>query len=138
TDAMPQGIAALIGFNYEADFETNCKVMTAAAQSIQSAEITVAVRSVQIGPLRVREGDYLGIVNGHLAIAEEDMVHVISETLKRMKIEQMEILTLYFGEGITNQEAEDLARLIKGWHSQLEIQVVNGGQAHYAYIISAE
>ncbi|HEX7734784.1 MAG TPA: DAK2 domain-containing protein [Ktedonobacteraceae bacterium] len=138
TDTMPQGIAALIGFNYSADFETNCKVMTGAAKSIQTAEITTAVRSVQLGPVRVREGDYIGIVNGHLAIAEQDMEHVLDETLKRMKIEKLEIITLYFGEGVSEQQAEDLARRIKGQYSQLEIQVVNGGQAHYAYIISAE
>ena len=138
TSTMPQGIAALIGFNFSADFETNGKVMASAAQSIQTAEITTAVRSVQLGPVRVREGDYIGIVNGHLAIAEQDMEHVIRETLKRMKIEQLEIITLYFGEDITEQAAEELARRIKGWYSQLEIQVVNGGQAHYAYIISAE
>jgi uncharacterized protein len=138
TNTMPQGIAALIGFNFSADFETNSKVMTTAAQSIQTAEITTAVRSVQLGPIRVREGDYIGIVNGNLAIAEQDMDRVISETLKRMRIEQLEIITLYFGEGITDQAAEELARRIKGQYSQLEIQVVNGGQAHYAYIISAE
>jgi DAK2 domain fusion protein YloV len=138
TDTMPQGIAALIGFNFSADFETNGKVMTDAAHSIQTAEITTAVRTVQLGSVRVREGDYIGIVNGHLAIAEQDMDHVIDETLKRMKIEQLEIITLYYGEGVTEQAAEELARRIKGLYSQLEIQVVNGGQAHYAYIISAE
>ena len=138
TSTMPQGIAALIGFNFSADFESNCTVMTDAAQSIQTAEITRAVRSVQLGPLRVREGDYIGIVNGNLAIAEQNMEHVIHETLKRMKIEQLEIITLYFGEGAGAQDAEALAKAIKGWYSQLEIQVVNGGQAHYAYIISAE
>ncbi len=138
TDTMPQGIAALMGFNFSADFETNCKVMTEAAQSIQTAEITTAVRSVQLGNVRVREGDYIGIVNGNLAIAGQHMDHVLDETLKRMKIEELEIITLYFGEGITAQAAEATARRIKGQYSHLEIQVVNGGQAHYAYIISAE
>jgi dihydroxyacetone kinase-like predicted kinase len=58
--------------------------------------------------------------------------------LKRMNIEELEIITLYFGEGITLQIAEEAARRIKSRYSHLEIQVVNGGQAHYAYIISAE
>ena len=138
TDTMPQGIAALIGFNYAADFATNCEVMTEAARSIQTAEITVAVRSVQLGSVRVREGDYIGIVNGNLAIAEPDMDRVLDETFTRMHIEQLEIVTLYFGESITRTEAEKTARRIKSHYSQLEIQVVNGGQAHYAYIISAE
>ncbi|HEU5380585.1 MAG TPA: DAK2 domain-containing protein [Ktedonobacteraceae bacterium] len=138
TDTMPQGIAALTGFNFSADFETNCKAMTEAARSVSTAEITVAVRAVQIGNVRVREGDYIGIVNGDLAIAGQNMEHVLDETLKRMHIEQLEILTLYFGEELSGQEAEATARRIKHQYSQLEIQVVNGGQAHYAYIISAE
>jgi DAK2 domain fusion protein YloV len=138
TDTMPQGIAALIGFNFSADFESNSKVMTEAARSISTAEITTAVRSVQMGGVRVREGDYIGIVNGNLAIAGQHMDHVLDETLKRMHIEQLEIVTLYFGEGVTEQLAEETARHIKSQYSQLEIQVVNGGQAHYAYIISAE
>src|SRR5579883_110045 len=138
TETMPQGIAALTGFNFEADFETNCKVMTEAARSVQTAEITTAVRSVQMGNVRVREGDYIGIVNGDLVIAGQDREHVFDETLKRMQIEQLEIVTLYYGEGITQQVAEEAARRIKSRYSHLEIQVVNGGQAHYAYIISAE
>ena len=138
TETMPQGIAALIGFNFSADFESNCQVMTEAARNIQTAEITVAVRSVQMGGLRVREGDYIGIVNGNLAIAGEDMERVLDESLKRMQIEQLEIVTLYFGKGITLSQAEETARRIKNRYTQLEIQVVNGGQAHYAYIISAE
>lgn len=138
TDTMPQGIAALIGFNFSADFATNCKVMTEAARNVQTAEITVAVRSVQMGGVRVREGDYIGIVNGDLAIAGQNREQVLDETLKRMQIEQLEIVTLYFGEGISEQAAEETARRIKNHYAQLEIQVVNGGQAHYAYIISAE
>ncbi len=138
TETMPQGIAALMGFNFSADFESNCQVMTEAARNVQTAEITVAVRSVQMGGLRVREGDYIGIVNGNLAIAGEHMERVLDESLKRMQIEQLEIVTLYFGEGITSSQAEETARRIKSRYMQLELQVVNGGQAHYAYIISAE
>lgn len=138
SETMPQGIAALMGFNFSADFATNCQAMTEAARNVQTAEITTAVRSVQIDSVRVREGDYIGIVNGDLVIAGQDREHVFDETLKRMHIEQLEIITLYYGEGITQQVAEEAARRIKSRYSHLEIQVVNGGQAHYAYIISAE
>ncbi len=138
SETMPQGIAALMGFNFSADFAMNCQAMTEAARNVQTAEITIAVRSVQIDSVRVREGDYIGIVNGDLVIAGQDREHVFDETLKRMHIEQLEIVTLYYGEGITQQVAEEAARRIKSRYSHLEIQVVNGGQAHYAYIISAE
>ncbi len=138
TETMPQGIAALLGFNFEADFETNCKAMTKAAESIQTAEITTATRTVQLDSVRVREGDYIGLVNGDLVIAGQDMEYVIHETLQRMNIERYEIVTLYYGEGVTRQQAEETARSIKEKYSQLEIEVVDGGQPHYAYILSAE
>ena len=138
TETMPQGIAALLGFNFEADFETNCKAMTEAAESIQTAEITTATRTVQLDGLRVREGDYIGLVNGDLVIAGQDMEYVIHETLQRMNIERYEIVTLYYGEDMTRQQAEETAKSIKQKYSQLEIEVVDGGQPHYAYILSAE
>jgi len=138
TETMPQGIAALLGFNFEADFESNCKAMTEAAKNIQTAEITTAVRTAQIDGVHVREGDYIGLVNGDLAIAGQDIDHVIHETLQRMHIERYEIVTLYFGEDVTQQQAEETARHIKEKYSHLEIEVVDGGQPLYAYILSAE
>jgi uncharacterized protein len=138
TETLPQGIAALIGFNYVADFDANCKAMTHAASSIQTAEITTAVRSVQIGGVRVREGDYIGLVNGNLTIAGQDIDHVIRETLQRMNIDRYEIVTLYFGEDVNAQQAQETARSIKEQHSHLEIEVIDGGQPYYAYILSAE
>ena len=138
TETMPQGIAALLGFNFEADFESNCKAMTEAAKNIQTAEITTAVRTAQIDGVRVREGDYIGLANGNLVIAGQDIERVIHETLQRMHIERYEIVTLYFGEDVTRQQAEETARRIKEKHSHLEIEVVDGGQPLYAYILSAE
>jgi len=138
TDTMPQGIAALLGFNFEADFEANCQAMTEAAKNIQTAEITTAVRSAHIGGVRVREGDYIGLVNGNLTFAGRDMARVISETLERMDIDRYEIITLYFGEDVTREQAEETVRHIKEQHSHLEIEVVDGGQPYYAYILSAE
>ncbi len=138
TESMPQGITALLGFNFEADFESNCEAMTEAATHIQTAEITTAIRTVQVGGVRVREGDFIGLVNGNLVIAGQDIEYVIRETLQRMSIEHYEIVTLYFGEDVTKQRAEDTARSIKEKYSHLEIEVVDGGQPHYAYIISAE
>ena len=138
TESMPQGISALLGFNFEADFESNCESMTEATRHIQTAEITTAIRTVNIGGVRVREGDLIGLVNGNLVIAGQDMDYVIRETMQRMNIDRYEIVTLYFGEGVTEQQAEDTARSIKEKYSHLEIEVVDGGQPHYAYILSAE
>jgi DAK2 domain fusion protein YloV len=138
TDTMPQGIAALLGFNFDADFTSNCEAMTEAAKNIQTAEITTAVRSAYIGGVRVREGDFIGLINGNLTVAGQSMELVIQDTLQRMDIDRYEMVTLYYGEDVTSQQAQETAKRIKGRHSHLEIEVVDGGQPYYAYIFSAE
>ena len=135
---LPQGIAALLAFSFEADFEANTKAMTRATQNAQTAEITTAVRTVLIGSVNVREGDFIGVVNGDLAVAGREMRQVIQDTLQRMHIDNYEIVTLYYGADVTLAEAEETAKQIKQRYSQLEIEVVNGGQPYYAYIISVE
>jgi DAK2 domain fusion protein YloV len=138
TDTMPQGIAAMTGFNFEADFATNCQAMTEAANNVQTAEITTAVRTVQVNGVRVREGDFIGLINGHLSVAGQNMEHVIHDTLQRMKIDHYEIVTLYYGEDVTARQAEETAKSIKAQYSHIEIEVVDGCQPYYAYILSAE
>jgi dihydroxyacetone kinase-like predicted kinase len=93
---------------------------------------------VQIGGVRVREGDFIGLVNGNLTVAGQDMDQVIADTLQRMHIERYEIVTLYFGAEVSSEQARDLAARIKRQYSGLEIEVVDGGQPYYAYILSAE
>lgn len=135
---LPQGIAALLAFNYAADFATNCQAMTEAIEHIQTAEITTAVRSVQIGSVTVREGDFIGVINGNLAVAGQDIQMVLQDTLQRMQIDNYEIVTLYYGADVTAEAAQETSRRIKEQHSHLEIEVVDGGQLYYAYILSAE
>jgi DAK2 domain fusion protein YloV len=135
---LPQGIAALLAFNYAADFATNCQAMTEAIEHIQTAEITTAVRSVQIGSVTVREGDFIGVINGNLAVAGQDIQMVLQDTLQRMQIDNYEIVTLYYGADVTAETAQETSRHIKEQHSHLEIEVVDGGQLYYAYILSAE
>jgi DAK2 domain fusion protein YloV len=135
---LPQGIAALISFNFESDFDTNCQTMTNATQSIQTAEITKAVRSVDLDGLHVREGDCIGVINGDLAVASPDITDVLHGTLGRMHINDCEILTIYYGLEITAEQAQMIARKLKEQYSQLEIEVVDGGQPYYTYILSAE
>ncbi len=138
TDTMPQGIASLLACNFEADFVTNCQTMTVAANNTQTAEITTAVRTVQIEGVRVREGDFIGLINGNLTIAGQNIEDVIRDTLQRMHIDHYEILTLYYGQDVTAQEAQDTAKRIKAQYSHIEIEVVDGGQPYYSYILSAE
>ncbi len=138
SDSLPQGIAALLAFNFEADFASNCQSMDGAIQRVQVAEITQAVRAVQIDGINVTQGDVIGLVNGRLVTAGTDLTSVALETCNRMQVDQRELITVYYGADVTGPEANLMAQRIKEQFPAQEIEVVHGGQPFYAYIISAE
>jgi DAK2 domain fusion protein YloV len=138
TRTVPQGIAALLAFNYQADLETNHELMLEASTQVQTGEVTRAVRSAQVNGLCIKAGQFIGLLNGDLVTAKEDMLSVVIDLLERMNATDYEIVTIYRGEDILPDEAEALAEQIRQIYSDLEIEVLEGGQAHYHYIISAE
>ena len=138
TITVPQGISALLSLNYQANLATNVRTMGDAAEAIETAEITQAVRSVQIDGLEVEEGEVIGLVNGKLKAKGDDPAKVVMDSLQAMDAEDFEIITLYYGETITADEAQQLADQIADRYPEQEIEVVDGGQPHYHYILSAE
>lgn len=138
TVTVPQGVSALLALNYQADLATNIQVMTEAAAAIQTIEVTTAVRSVQVNGVAVQEGETIGLVNGELKLKGESPTQVIRLALQEIAAENYEIITLYYGESITADQAQHLADEIKSWYPDQEVEVVDGGQPHYSYILSVE
>jgi uncharacterized protein len=138
TASLPQGITALLAFNFEADFAANCAAMDAAITGVQSVEITRAVRTVQIDGVDVNEGDFIGLVNDKLVCSGPDQDAVIKEALARARVEEYEIITLYYGADADEAAAQALRQRIVMWFPRLAVEVVNGGQPYYAYIMSVE
>jgi uncharacterized protein len=136
--SLPQGVGALLAFNFEADFATNCKAMEAALANVQTVEITQAVRAVQLDGISVTEGDTIGLVNDRLVAAGRDVEAVIHEALTQARVAEHEIVTLYYGADREEPAAQALASRIQAWFPGLEVEVVNGGQPYYAYIMSVE
>jgi DAK2 domain fusion protein YloV len=135
---VPQGIAALLAFNYQADAEANAAAMLEAIAHVQTAEITRAVRSAQVNGLAVTEGQLIGLLNGELTSADEDEVALVRDVLERMDVSEYEIVTLYYGQDVSPEKAEALAQAIRGAYPSLEVDVLDGGQPHYYYVISVE
>lgn len=138
TITVPQGIAALLALNFQADLSTNTRVMTEAAQAIETAEITRAVRSTRLNGLSIQEGDIIGLVNGKLEVTGASPEEVVSAVLAKMDAGAREIVTLYYGESVSPEDAQRLADQIAEAYPDQEIEVVDGGQPHYYYIVSAE
>jgi uncharacterized protein len=138
TGTVPQGIAALLALNYQADLVTNAQVMDEAAQSIQTAEITRAVRAAHINGMQVQEGEVIGLVNGTLQVKGQEPAEVTKVALSQMHAQDFEIITLYYGESVTQNQAQQLADELAERYPDQEFEVVDGGQPHYYYILSAE
>jgi hypothetical protein len=138
TITVPQGISALLALNYQAGLADNVRIMTEAAGSLETAEITTAVRSVQIDGIDVQEGEVIGLVNGKLRAKGATADEVVLLALEEIGADEYEIVTLYHGETIGADEAQMLADEILQRYPEQEVEVVDGGQPHYHYILSAE
>jgi DAK2 domain fusion protein YloV len=138
TKTVPQGISALLAFNFQADIETNAERMTLAAGEIETVEVTRAVRSSQINGIDVSEGDVIGLLNDRLVAAGSDYTAVILDVLSQAFTDDHEVATIYYGGDATLEEANALAGQIIARYPGLEIEVHEGGQPHYRHILSLE
>jgi uncharacterized protein len=138
TKSMPQGMAALMAFNYEHDFDMNVKAMEAALHQVSTGEICYAIRDAQLDGITVHNGDIIGMVDDVMVSAGTEEIAVLRETLEKMCAAEREVITLYYGADITHDAAQFVAQRVGEWYPDVEIEVVEGGQPHYTYIISAE
>ena len=135
---VPQGVAALLAFDYEADMETNCDIMAEAIKSVKSIEITRSVRSCKIGGLDIKKKQAIGLLNGTIVAAQDNARDVLIEVLEKAELDKAEIVTLYYGQDTEETEAETCGNEIREKYPHLQVEVVKGGQPHYNYIVSAE
>lgn len=138
TKSIPQGVAALLAFDYEADFETNVKLMEKAKSAIKTIEITRAIRSTRLGGLKIKKRQAIGFLNGDLVAVGDITSDVLNEVLARLDLDEAEIITIYYGADTEGEEAEQVAASIREQHPRLQVEVVRGGQPHYNYILSVE
>jgi DAK2 domain fusion protein YloV len=138
TATIPQGISAVLAFDHQADLETNAHTMKQAAHGVQTAEVTTAIRGAQINGVRVEEGEVIGLLDGELTASGSTLEEVVQEMLRQMQAGEHEIITIYYGEGIAGTEAQKLADGIQASYSDQDVELVDGGQPHYHYIVSAE
>ncbi len=138
TRTVPQGIAAMLAFNPQAELEANVRAMDASAQHVRTGEVTIATRSVDMNGVKVREGQPIGLLDDALAAAGETIEAVIDQLLEKMDAAERELVTIYYGVSATAEGAQALADAIRERYSHLEVEVVAGGQPHYPYIFSAE
>ena len=135
---IPQGIAAMISFSPEAGPEENLENMVEEMGRVHTGQITYAVRNTNIDDMEIREGDIMGIGDSGMLAVEQDVETAVLKTLERMVDEDSELISVYFGADVEEADAEALLEQIEEAYPDCEVELNNGGQPVYYYLLSVE
>jgi DAK2 domain fusion protein YloV len=138
THSVPQGIASVVAFRPDRSGPDNLKAMKAEAERVQTIEVTHAVRDTRSNGLRVKKGDVIGLINDKLEFAGADYGEVVNKALGKLGPDSYELVTVYRGQQASDDELAQLESEIRSSYPRLEVEVQQGGQQHYPFILSVE
>jgi uncharacterized protein len=135
---VPQGLAAMMRLAPEGDFDQVVEEMNSALDEVETGEITTATRSVEIDGVQVQEGQIIALHNGKLVLAAHNLEESIMGLLKHAHAAHFELITLFYGADVPKKEVIRLADIIRRHYPAQEVEVQEGCQPHYQFIISIE
>ncbi|HKY55491.1 MAG TPA: DAK2 domain-containing protein [Anaerolineales bacterium] len=135
---VPQGLAAMLSFQPDGDLDAVAEKMTNALNEVKTGEITVATRSVEIDGVNVKSGQVIALLDGKLVASAGTVEEGCLKLLEKAKAEEHELITLFYGQEMPHTEANRIADEIREKYGDQEIEVQEGGQPHYQFIISVE
>jgi len=138
THSVPQGVAAVVAFRGDRPGAENVAAMKSEAERVQTIEVTHAVRDTRSNGLKVKKGDVIGLINDKLEFAGTDYGEVVNKALSKLGPDSYELVTVYRGEGASDDELAKLESEIRTSHPGLEVEVQQGGQQHYQFTLSVE
>lgn len=138
TTTVCQGINAVINYVPALSIEDNTEQLTESAKEIKTAEITHSIRDTEIDGTKILNGDYMGIGDGHMLAAGAELKEVALQAVRAMMDDWSELITIYYGADVTEEDAQEIADLIEEEFEDADIEVTYGGQPVYYYIISVE
>ncbi len=136
---MPQGIAALIAFNYEGGMKDNVEAMEEAIATVKTVEVTESARSTKLQGLNIKKGQMIAILDDEKLLTVDDNIEkVLFEALDKAGVGSAEVVTVYYGADIESTQAEQVAQKIRDKYREKQVEIVSGEQPHYRYIVSLE
>lgn len=135
---VPQGLSAMLRLIPDGEFEEVVKEMKAALDEVVTGEITTATRTVEIDGVEVLEGQVIALLNGKLVLATTNNKDACLGVLEKAGVENHELVTLFYGNGISQDEVNEVAEAIRTAYPSQEVELQEGGQPHYQFIISIE
>ena len=138
TKSVPMGISAALAFNPEAGVEDNTQAMTEAANNVHTASITYAVRDTNYDSREIHSGDIMGMLDNKLEILGHSAEDVAVECAERMVHEDSSLITIYYGSDIAEEKARALGDALEEKYPDCDVEVQNGGQPLYYYLVAVE
>ena len=139
TRSLPQGLAAMMGYVPDAaDLDSLLDDMAAAAGAVDFGEVTMAVRDARVDGWDVNRGDWMGVADGRIVVADQDRFSVLRGLVAAIMPPTAELVTVYAGEGATTSDAKALEAWVAETHPTVEVLALEGGQPLYPYLISVE
>ena len=138
TRSIPQGVAAMLEFNLDMDADRNVEDMNEAVEAVRTGQVTEAVRAVTMNGVRVEQGMIVGMLEREVVAAGEDVEAVVRSLVEAAQDDEIELVTLYRGEPILEADAQRIAESLGSDVDDIEIELVEGGQPHYHFLISME
>ncbi|MBI1854802.1 MAG: DAK2 domain-containing protein [Chloroflexi bacterium] len=135
---VPQGLAAMLSLNPDGELDSVADKMIKAISTVQTGEITIATRSVEIDGVKVKEGQVIALLDGKLILSSGSVEEGVIAFLEKAKADERELITLFYGEDLPHAEANRIADEIRKKYPALTIEIQDGGQPHYQLIISVE
>lgn len=135
---IPQGFAAMLRLVPHGDFESVVQEMNTALSEVETGEITIATRSVEIDGVQVEEGQTIGLLNGKLVTANSNLEDACLDLLKKAHANHFELITLFYGSEMNKNDVNQIADIIRQAYPEQEVEVQNGDQPHYQFIIAIE
>jgi len=138
TTTVPEGLAAILAFNPEADVSVNAGAMTEAASYVKTAQVTHAVRDTSIDGITIKKDEFMGITDGKIVTTNASLEEVTKSLLSTVIDDEAEIVTILYGENLSEEEATVIVEYIEETYEHVEVELYNGKQPLYPYIISVE
>ena len=136
--SVPQGIAAMLAFNGDLDKDENKENMIEAIGSVIDASVTYAVRDTTIGGKEIHKDDIIGIAAKEIITSGKTVFDVVTETVDKLMDEDISLVTLFYGEDVKAEDAEEARQAIEEKYPDIDIDVIEGDQPIYYYILSLE
>ncbi len=138
TKSVPEGISAVFCCEEGAAPEELEQAMNEAVQAVDTAQVTFAVRDTSIGDKKIHEGNILGMLNDKIEVVAEDIAAGTKELLQKAVTEDSEIISIYYGADVAKEDAEEIAAFVEEQYPDCDVELQNGGQPLYYYIIAVE